>query len=167
MERSMVLRSWWILLASSLSVASAASAQTAPSAFVALSGDWAGEGTLFDRPARFTMRWAVRNGFALLEFTNGHVDPRDDLTPVLRAAAVYRTDPARPEGVWLDSRGVRLELSWEASDSALVATWTAPTETGRTTYRIRPGGDVHVVDEVLSGNEWRTFGTAALRRSPS
>lgn len=110
------------------------------------------------------MQWRAQNGFAVLEFTNGFVDSIGNVTPTLRAAAVYRTDPSSPEGVWLDSRGVRIELAWEASDSTLVVTWTAPTETGRTTYRVRSSGEVRVVDEVRSGDAWRTFGRAVYRR---
>jgi hypothetical protein len=140
------------------------SAQDAPAAFAALSGDWVGEGSMFSRPARFTMRWRAQGGFAVLEFTNGFVDSLGEVTPALRSAAVYRTDPARPEGVWLDSRGVRIELMWEASDSTLVVNWAAPTESGRTTYRADATGEVHVVDEVRSGGTWRTFAMAAYRR---
>lgn len=148
-------------------MASALSAQSGPTTFTALSGEWTGEGTLFDRPARFTMQWREQDGFATLHFSNAFVEAAGDLTPVLRAAAAYRTDPASPEGVWLDSRGVRMELLWEASDSSLVVTWTAPTESGRTTYSVRPSGELDVVDEVRSGDAWRTFATAVLRKEAS
>jgi hypothetical protein len=134
------------------------------SVFDALRGDWIGEGTLMTRPARFTMTWRHEDGFAFLQFSNGFPDTVGNVTPVLRAVALYRTGAAKPEGVWLDSRGVRIELAWEASDTMLVVTWTAPTETGRTTYRMPSPGQVHVSDEVRRGTEWRTFGTAVYRR---
>jgi hypothetical protein len=51
-------------------MASALSAQSGPTPFTALSGEWTGEGTLFDRPARFTMQWQEQDGFATLHFSN-------------------------------------------------------------------------------------------------
>lgn len=159
-------QSRWLILSASLILASALGAQPAPTAFSPLDGSWVGDGTLFDRPARFTMQWREEDGFASLHFTNTFVGPDGSLTPVLRAAAVYRTDPEQPEGVWLDSRGVRIELAWEVSQSSLVVTWTAPTETGRTSYRVRPAGEMSVVDEVRRDGTWSVFATAVLRRIP-
>ena len=148
----------WVLAAPSLA------AQDAAPVFAHLAGDWRGEGTLMGRSARFTMSWQHHHGFALLTFGNAFVDSTGRVTPVLQAAAVYRTSPARPEAVWLDSRGVRVEIRWDASDSALVAHWTAPTETGRTTYRVRSADALEVVDEVRRDAGWRTFGTAHYQR---
>ncbi len=87
-----------------------------------------------------------------------------EITRVLSAVAVYRTAGESGEAVWLDSRGVRIEIRWEASDSVLVSQWTAPTESGRTTYRLVSAEEIVVVDDVLSGGAWRTFGTARYRR---
>lgn len=157
---------WWVLSAS-LILASTLGAQTvpvAPNVFSALSGEWTGEGTLFERAARFSMVWRHEDGFATLHFSNAFVDAGGGMTPVIRSAAVYRTDATRAEGVWLDSRGVQIELSWERTDSALIVTWTAPTETGRTSYRVLPSGEIKVVDEVSNGEAWRTFATAVYRR---
>lgn len=155
---------WSALLTCALAAASPAGAQSAAPVFDRLHGDWHGEGSLMGRAARFDMSWERRDGFAFLSFANAFADTSGRVTPVLRAAAVYRTSPARPEGVWLDSRGVRVEIRWESSDSALVAYWTAPTETGRTTYRVRGVDELEVVDEVLSDSGWRPFGTARYQR---
>ena len=130
-----------------------------------LAGEWRGAGTLLGRTAEFSMCWEPGDGFAVLRFANAFVDA-DVRVPVLNAAAVYRTSPANPEAVWLDSRGVRVEIRWEASDSALVSHWTAPTEEGRTTYRVRSAAELEVVDEVSTGDGWRTFGTADYTRAP-
>jgi hypothetical protein len=135
-----------------------------PPVFERLRGEWLGEGTLLGRAARFTMRWQHGDGFAVLTFSNAFVDAAGNATPVLNAAAVYRTDGDKPEAVWLDSRGERIEIRWEATDSALVSHWTAPNERGRTTYSARSADEVEVVDEVLSGETWRTFGTARFTR---
>lgn len=155
---------WCALVACTHLAGGPLAGQGAP-VFDRLQGDWRGEGTLMGREARFTMRWAHGGGFAVLTFGNAVVDSSGRVTPVLNAAAVYRTAPASPEGVWLDSRGVRVEIRWEASDSALVATWTAPTETGRTTYRVRSADELEVVDEILRDAGWRTFGSARYRRA--
>lgn len=156
-----------VLVAPSLAASSLAapdlSAQEPAPVFDLLRGDWCSEGTLMGRPARFAMGWQRHAGFAVLTFANGFADTAGEITPVLDAVALYRTSPERPEGVWLDSRGVRIEIRWEASDSALVANWTAPTESGRTTYRVRAAEAVEVVDEVMRGSEWATFGTARYR----
>lgn len=133
--------------------------------FDRLRGEWIGEGMLMNRPARFSMTWQLEDGLAVLSFRNGFADTAGHVTPVLHAAALYRTSAARPEGVWLDSRGVRIELAWVASDSGLVVTWTAPTETGRTTYRLRSADRIEVIDEVRSSGEWREFGRASYRRT--
>jgi len=68
-----------------------------------LDGHWIGEGTLFGRPAAFTMAWTLRSGgCALLSYTNAWVDqggssttaPATEATHLVRgtiaAAATYR-----------------------------------------------------------------------------
>lgn len=158
---------WTGRLAATLAVASCAAAPAAVPAgtvFDRLAGDWHGEGTLLGRDARFTMTWRLHGELAVLTFGNAFVDPDGTTTPVLDAAAVYRTTPDHPDAVWLDSRGVRIEIRWEASDSSLIAHWTAPTERGRSTYRAVGPDRVEVVDEVRSGAEWRTFAVARFSR---
>ena len=132
--------------------------------FGRLTGEWTGEGTLMGRTAQFTMTWKHQRGFAVLEFANAFVNSDQQTTPVLNAVALYRSSPANPEAVWLDSRNQRVEIRWEALDSTLVSHWTAATEAGRTTYRVLSIDHVEVVDEVLSGDAWRIFGTAEYRR---
>lgn len=152
------------VLASALMTTSSVRAQDPAPVFGLLQGNWNGEGTLMGRSARFSMRWEQSQGFAMLTFGNAFADTAGKVTPVLQSAAVYRTSLAQPEAVWLDSRRVRVEITWEALDSALVANWTAPTENGRTTYRVLNANELEVVDEVLSGSGWRTFATARYRR---
>lgn len=156
---------WLLLLGWGLLVPAPAGAQEAASVFSNLEGAWRGEGTLMGRSARFTMTWRQHEALAVLTFMNAFVDSPGGVTPVLHAAAVYRMSSARPEGVWLDSRGVRVEIAWEATDSSLVATWTAPAEGGRTTYVVRSPDHLEVVDEVQTAGGWRTFGTARYRRN--
>lgn len=145
--------------------ASPLAAQNTTAVFERVHGDWQGAGTLMGRPARFTLRWDVAGGFAVLTFSNAFADSSGRVTPVLQAAAAYRTSAARPEAVWLDSRGVRFDITWEASDSALVSSWTGPSESGRTTYRVGSAGDLEVVDEVRTSSGWRTFATARYQRT--
>lgn len=152
-----------LLLAAALPGGS--SAQDATSIFGGLAGDWRGEGTLMSRQAQFTMNWDVKDGFAVLTFSNSFVGPDGQITSVLNSAAIYRTSPDTPEAVWLDSRSVRVEIRWEATDSTLVSHWSAPTESGRTTYRVRSSNEIEVVDEVLSNEQWRTFATARYTRA--
>jgi hypothetical protein len=136
----------------------------AQTVFDRLEGAWRGNGTLMGRDARYTMTWRQSDGFAVLRFANAFAGPEGATTPVLSAVAVYRTSPGSAEAVWLDSRGVRIEIEWEGSDSVLVAHWTAPTESGRTTYRVISPEEIEVVDEVSSDGTWRRFGTARYRR---
>jgi hypothetical protein len=154
-----------LVVLAAVAAAPAVSAQEPSRIFDRLDGEWRGEGTLMERPATFTMRWQHADGFALLTFANAFADSSGRAVPVLNAAAVYRTSAATPEGVWLDSRGVRVEIHWHALDSALVSEWTAPTERGRTTYRVLAGDELEVVDEVMGGDGLRTFGRARYRRA--
>lgn len=138
-------------------------AQTTAPVFDRLVGDWRGEGMLMGQTAQFTMSWTRHGGLAVLTFSNAVADSAGQVTPVLEAAAVYRTAYASPEAVWLDSRGVRVEIQWAATDSTLVADWSAPNEAGRTTYRVVADDAIEVTDEVRTDEGWRTFGTARYR----
>lgn len=140
-----------------------AEAQEPAPVFEHLAGTWQGTGTLFGGPAEFFMAWERHDGLALLRFRNARVDSTGSVTPVLSAAAVYRAR-GEPEAVWLDSRGVRIEIAFEAGDSVLISSWRAPGEAGRTTYRVLPDGSVSVTDEVAAEDGFRTFGTATYRR---
>ncbi len=109
------------------------------------------------------MRWDVAGGLATLHFTNALVDADGTESPVMSAAAVYRIDGAA-DGVWLDSRGERIELTWTVADGALVVDWRASAESGRTTYRPVDRNRVEVVDEVAAADGWRVFGTSSYAR---
>lgn len=153
-----------LALASALAPSSL-TAQTAAPVFDRLAGEWQGEGTLMGRSAEFTMTWTPHGELATLAFSNAFPDSTGAVTPVLDAVAAYRTVRETPEGVWLDSRGVRIEIDWEApDDSTLVADWSAPNESGRTTYRVVGPDGVEVTDEVRADDGWRTFATARYRR---
>lgn len=142
----------------------AASAQTAPQVFAALEGSWEGEGTLFGSPARFEMRWELIHAVAVLTFANSVIDPAGAVTPVLGAVAIYRTSTATPRATWEDTRGIQVSIAWTATDSTLVSAWTAPTESGRTTYTVNLDGTVEVVDEVRQPDGLVLFGQGTYRR---
>jgi hypothetical protein len=133
-----------------------------PRVFDLLEGFWEGEGTLLGQPAHFAMRWERHEDFAILSFENAFVGTGGERTPVLSSVAIYRTGDASPEAVWLDSRGVRVEIRWERTPSALVAHWRAPDESGRTTYRLDAPGILDVLDEVQAEGGWRVFGSGRL-----
>ena len=160
----MTVRVPWAIAALVLATSPLA-AQERATIFEQLGGQWRGEGTLMGRAARFEMGWEPRGGLAVLTFENGFLDPSGQTMPVLQAAAVYRTSRQSPEAVWLDSRGVRIEIRWMATDSTLVASWSAPREVGRTTYRIISSEEIEVVDEVESDGTRRPFATARYRRA--
>ena len=115
-------------------------------------------------------------GYVIVEYTVTRTGSVSDIVviesssevferPVLEAVAAYRTVYETPKAVWLDSRGVRIEIDWQATDdSTLVAEWTAPNESGRTTYRVVDPDAVEVTDEVRTDEGWRTFATARYRR---
>lgn len=153
------------LVLASVLAASSLAAQAAAPVFDRLAGQWQGEGTLMGRSAEFAMTWTTHGELATLAFSNAFSDSTGALTPVLDAVAAYRTVSETPEAVWLDSRGVRIEIEWRATgDSTLVADWSAPNESGRTTYRMVGLDAVEVTDEVRTDDGWRTFATARYRR---
>jgi hypothetical protein len=160
----MTIPTSWVI-AALLLARSTLAAQETGEIFERLAGEWHGEGTLMGRAARFEMGWEPRGGLAVLTFENGFADPDGQPIPVLQAAAVYRTSRESPEAVWLDSRGARIEIRWTATDSTLVANWSAPREVGRTTYRMISSEEIEVVDEVASDGTLRPFATARYRRA--
>lgn len=148
--------------------ASSLMAQTTATVFDRLGGEWQGEGTLMGRSAQFAMTWTPHGELATLAFSNAFPDSTGALTPVLEAVAAYRTVSETPEAVWLDSRGVRIDIDWQATDdSTLVADWSSPNESGRTTYRVVGPDAVEVTDEVRTEEGWRTFATARYERGPA
>ncbi len=137
-----------------------------PAVFRQLAGSWVGEGTLFGRPARFNMTWEIGpEGEIELQFTNGLVDEAGAVTPVLEAVATYRVGPdGQLVGRWTDNRPQEIEIVGEAGEAVVVSDWKAPTESGRTEYRLLPDGTVEVEDRVLVDGELRPFGQARYRR---
>ena len=134
--------------------------------FERLMGAWEGDGQLFGQPASFSMRWewTLDRRFVELSFENRLIQPDGSGRTVLRARAFYTaTEPLR--GAWFDTRGEILELSAAATDSTLVAEWSAESETGRTTYRILEPDLLEVRDEVLGDDGLRVFGVASYRRA--
>lgn len=131
--------------------------------FRQLAGAWEGEGALMGRDAVFRMSWSVEHGLAVLRFENAFASP-DGPRTVLASAAVYRTATTTPEAIWFDTRGVQITIRWEAADDALIAHWTAPTEEGRTTYRVTAPDRVEVLDEVRGAEGWRVFAQATYGR---
>ena len=131
--------------------------------FGRLRGSWEGSGTLFGSPARFSMRWDTTDGLARLHFSNALEEEGGGATPVLTAFATYRTaEPA--EGIWLDSRGETLMLTWTQDGDALVVSWRSLEESGRTTYRTLTEDAVEVLDEVSTPDGFSVFGRARYTR---
>ena len=109
------------------------------------------------------MSWDAAEGLARLRFSNALEDDGGGTTPVLTAFATYRTmGPA--EGIWLDSRGETLELTWTHDRDALVVSWRSSQESGRTTYRLLTDDAVEVLDEVSAPDGFRVFGRARYTR---
>jgi hypothetical protein len=131
--------------------------------FTQLAGCWEGRGDLFGRPAVFSMTWERRVANTwVLTFSNAFVDSTGQRTPVLQATALYGRMAGT--GVWFDTRGLRLELTWTATDSLLAVEWRAPDERGRTHYRVRDDATIDVTDEVYAAEGWRRFGSAQYQR---
>ena len=154
-----------LLLAAGAAVMPASAAAQGDAAFAFLLGRWEGAGELFGRPAAFVMEWrpALDGRFVELSFENAFRQPDGANAIVLRATAFYAADTPHA-GVWVDTRGQILRLVAEASDSVVVARWTAETEEGRTTYRLAAPGRIEVVDEVLGEDGWRVFARAEYGR---
>lgn len=151
---------------------SLAEAQQAPTSLTAppvaaLLGEWQGTGTLLGQPAEFTMAWERRLGgrFLHLRFANAQI-VNGARRPIIEAEAFYRAvGPTELAGAWFDSRGAVLDLSGTVTDTSLVVEWVAPTERGRTVYRIVSDSLVETTDYVYGTDGPRVFGRGALRRS--
>jgi hypothetical protein len=136
-----------------------------PAVLARLQGTWEGEGTLLERPATYRMRWeTLAAGFYRLDFGNAWVDGDGNTTPVLAAHAVYLWRGPSAVGVWLDDRPQRITMEAFATDSSVVARWTAEAEEGRTEYRLTAAGTVEVTDFVHVEGVERVFGRATYRR---
>ena len=136
-----------------------------PTVFSALEGEWVGSGTLFDRPAEFTMTWEmVGAGFVRLSFTNALVGEDGSRTPVLSSEATYRQRGSSAIGVWMDSRPQRILLAATLTDSTVTTTWTAEGETGRTEYTVRSPDVAVVRDYVYADEGERLFAEATYAR---
>lgn len=122
-------------------------------------GTWQGSGTLFNRPAEFSMTWerSLKDKFLKLTFRNPYID----------AQAFYMSEDARNyKGTWADSRGVILPLTAVVSDTALITNWGTPEmEQGRAHYHLVEPGVIKVTDFVLRDGEWTRFGQASYMRN--
>ena len=137
-----------------------------PVVFNTLEGSWEGEGVLLGRPGAFEMTWSVDEaGFVHLAFSNALVLDGGSTTPVLSARATYLPDGPAATGVWVDTRPQRLTLEATLTDSTVVTTWVAETETGRTEYVVRSPDLVEVRDYVLQGGEYSLFAEASYSRA--
>ena len=119
-------------------------------------GRWEGDGELFGRPAKFTMRWeSVFDGaFTKMEFSNQIIGFEK---PFLATAYYQATSKS---GIWVDSRGVTQNLTLTLNDKTLTVIWVSPEEKGKTTYSMLADGKMQVHDFVLKGDDWHSFGTA-------
>ncbi|HEX9885039.1 MAG TPA: hypothetical protein VGA70_01050 [Longimicrobiales bacterium] len=139
----------------------------APTVLDSLVGSWSGEGTLMGRPGSFHMAWSATEvpGVHSLAFGNAFRSDDGSETPVLSAHATYRTgEDGSVDGVWFDTRGVRIELSGRVDADRLRVEWTAPTEAGVTVYGWPGNGSVDVVDSVRTAEGVREFGRASYQR---
>lgn len=130
-------------------------------------GEWEGEGELFEAPFEgdIVFEPALAGTFVRLRFES-RMDRGSGFQPVMSSEAFY--DVAADgvvTGGWFDTRGVQIRLEGTVDDRFLAIVWTAPTETGRTTYTLRDDGSMEVVDEVRGAEGWREFGRAVYRRS--
>lgn len=157
-----------VLVAGAASAARAQVETPAPPVLQALEGRWNGQGTLFGRPAAFSMCWEAGDaGFVRLAFTNAFVAEDGARTPLIAARAVYFLRGSWGVGAWVDDRPEQLTIEAVATDSSLVATWASPSERGRTEYLVRSPGQVTVRDFVLAAAGERQFAEASYSRVPA
>jgi len=127
-----------------------------------LQGRWQGTGTVLEMPAAVTLtwEWTLDGQFLRLTFNN-QIGPRR-----FEGHAYYRAlGKGRYRGTWFDNAGMIRPIEATQVDDALVANWGTPeTERGETTYRLLPGGDMEIVDRVLSRDgTWRAFGRVTAK----
>jgi len=132
-----------------------------------LAGQWSGNGTVLNQPAKIGMEWAWELGgqFLKLSFKNEMgTAPR---VTVFEGHAYYRVvSEGRYRGMWFDNSGMFRPLDARREADALVSQWGTPeTEQGETTYRLLADGKMDVVDRVKSKDgTWRTFGQSGLMK---
>jgi hypothetical protein len=131
-----------------------------------LEGRWQGSGTVLEMPAAVTLtwEWTLDRQFLRLTFSN-QMGPRR-----FEGHAYYRAlGKGQYRGTWFDNAGMIRPIEAKQVDDAIVANWgTAETERGETTYRLLPGGELEIVDRVLSKDgTWRPFGRVTATRAQS
>ncbi len=142
-------------------------AAVAPDPLLArLQGRWQGSGTVLETPAAVTLswEWTLDGQFLRLTFNN-QMGPRR-----FEGHAYYRAlGKGQYRGTWFDNAGMIRPIDATQIADALVANWgTAETERGETTYRLLPGGELEIVDRVLSlDGTWRVFGRVTATRVQS
>ncbi len=154
-------------------VTASADTQPAPSTaddalLTALTGRWAGTGTILGQPARAEMEWVpVLSGRFMRLTWVSHIGQAPK-TQRFEGIAYYQATATGYRATWFDSSGMARPIEAERRDGAIIATWgTLETELGETTYRPDGHDAVEVVDRVRGKNgEWREFGRTTLRRVP-
>lgn len=142
-----------------------------PPVVAALIGEWSGSGTVTGRSATVTMVWSREPGAAFLHlrFRNAMAASTSRPAEVFEARGYYVVRPGAPStGTWVDSRGVIFPLTFAATADTFTTDWGADnTERGRTTYRVRAGGILEVIDYVRGADgEYKEFGRTVLEQKP-
>lgn len=131
-------------------------------------GNWDGEGSLFNQPAKFQMTWTDqwKGKFLKLEFSNKIIDSQ---YPKFEVEAYYHPiDGNRYKGYWFDSRGWFVEVGskFNTETNTLTSVWGSPeTEQGKTIYQFQSDGTIAVEDYVLRNNGYELFGKATYQKS--
>ena len=142
-----------------------AALQAAPDPLLGkLEGEWSGEGTVLQMPARvqLTWEWTLDGRFLRLTFVNQMGSSRR-----FEGHAYYRpVGEGRYRGTWFDNSGMIRPIEASRVDESLVAKWgTAETELGETTYRLMPDGSMEIIDRVQGKDgTWRAFGRVVVKR---
>jgi hypothetical protein len=133
-----------------------------------LHGNWAGEATLFGRPARVRLSVSpvLRETATALTYT-AEIPP-DQGQPAFHfeGRGTYRVMPdGKVVGQWNDSQGNFHPLAGQVKGTALTATWGEPrTEVGHSSYVMADDGVLTVTDNELGSGKLRTFAVGKYRR---
>ena len=130
--------------------------------FANVQGDWKGTGTLFQKPAEYTMSWdyVLDSSFVRLQFTNMIVGGGW----TFEAQGFYPMS-SKGNGTWVDNRGVTQSLDIDVTENELTVIWESSTEKGKTVYSINTDGTLSVLDFVFKNDNWKQFGEAKYVRS--
>jgi hypothetical protein len=126
-------------------------------------GNWEGNGTLFNQPAKFSMSWqpTLNKTFFKLSFNNEIINS----DRVFTAEAFYRQEnDSTAIGWWFDNRGYDISIKAGIEEDRVLSIWLNNEEKGKTIYQLLSVNSIAVKDFVWKNNKWVEFASSVYNR---